>query len=50
MIKDIRRQIKETIRRHHLIKAGDLVLAGVSGGADSTVMAHLLAGLRQDLG
>lgn len=50
MIKDIRRQIRETIRRHHLITAGDLVLAGVSGGADSIAMAHLLAGLRQDLG
>jgi len=33
-----------------LVKPGDRVLAAVSGGADSTALAHLLAALRERLG
>ena len=42
--------LDETFRRlilqQPLIRAGDSVLAGVSGGADSMALLHLLAGLR----
>ncbi len=34
--------VRETIRRHHMFKEGDSVLVGVSGGADSVCLLHIL--------
>lgn len=40
----------EYIHRHKLIRRGDQVLAGVSGGADSVALLHALYSLRDELG
>lgn len=40
----------ETIRRHSMIRAGDRIGAGVSGGADSVALLLLLNDLRAKLG
>ena len=38
------------IRQHHLVRMGELLVVGVSGGPDSICLLHLLAGLRGELG
>ena len=38
------------IRKYDLLRAGDRVVAGVSGGADSVCLLHVLVGLREELG
>lgn len=40
--------VKKYIAAHGMIEAGDCVLAGVSGGADSVCMLHLLARMRKE--
>jgi len=40
---------RDTIRRHRMLAAGDVVVAAVSGGADSTALLQLLAALREEL-
>jgi tRNA(Ile)-lysidine synthase len=42
--------VKETIIKHGLIRGGDLVLAGVSGGADSLCLLHVLYCLSKSMG
>ncbi|MDR1410026.1 MAG: tRNA lysidine(34) synthetase TilS [Oscillospiraceae bacterium] len=42
--------VHESIARHMLIMPDDSVLAGVSGGADSLCMLHILTQLREKLG
>ena len=37
------------INKHHLIEAGDLVAVGVSGGADSVCMLHLLRRISEEI-
>lgn len=37
------------IRRQHMVEAGDLVAAGVSGGADSVCLLHLLRRLSEEI-
>ncbi len=39
-------KVKKTIAEHDLIKQGDSVLVGLSGGPDSVAMLHLLCKLR----
>ncbi len=43
-------QVRETVRRHQLLAAGDTVLLAVSGGADSVALLALLCALRAELG
>ena len=52
-LKDLSTKIEErvsnTIQEHRLFVPGERVIVGVSGGADSVALLHLLAGLRDDL-
>ena len=43
-------RVVETVERHSMIRSGDRVGIGVSGGADSVALLRLLAGLRAQLG
>lgn len=43
-------KIKETILRHGMIRPGDAVVTGLSGGPDSTCLLHALAALSGELG
>lgn len=38
----VEKQVKQTIRKHDLIKDGDVIAVGLSGGKDSGVMLQLL--------
>lgn len=42
-------KVKKFIEKHHMIAAGDLVAAGVSGGADSVCLLHLLWRMQQEI-
>ena len=42
-------EVKKYIAAHGMIEPGDCVLAGVSGGADSVCMLHLLVRLRREI-
>ncbi|HEV2304592.1 MAG TPA: tRNA lysidine(34) synthetase TilS [Candidatus Acidoferrales bacterium] len=44
------RRIRETIKRHQMIRAGERVAVAVSGGADSIALMRLLDSLRAELG
>jgi tRNA(Ile)-lysidine synthase len=50
MNKDLRRRILETIDRYAMLRPGDRLGLGVSGGADSVAMLRLFAELRAQLG
>jgi tRNA(Ile)-lysidine synthase len=50
MNKDLYARILESIARHAMIRPGDRVGLGVSGGADSVAMLRIFAGLRAQLG
>ncbi|MFZ5646090.1 MAG: tRNA lysidine(34) synthetase TilS [Bacillota bacterium] len=47
---DLFAQVKSTIQTYKMISPGDTVLAGVSGGADSVALLHLLNRLKEELG
>ena len=42
-------RVKKYIRENHMLKAGDMVAAGVSGGADSIAMLHILKSIQCDM-
>lgn len=42
-------KVKETIRRYGLIKAGERIVLGVSGGPDSLALTYILNGLKKEL-
>ncbi|MEK7700596.1 MAG: tRNA lysidine(34) synthetase TilS [candidate division NC10 bacterium] len=41
----LRDRLERTVRRHAMLAGGETVLVGVSGGADSVALLHLLAAL-----
>ncbi len=43
-------QVRTTIRQHSLFHQGEEVLVGVSGGADSICLLHILNELKEELG
>lgn len=47
---DLITKVKKTVADHHLLKVGDRVLVGVSGGADSVSLIYILSALRHDFG
>ena len=48
--KQLEKQVEQYIVQHHLIEPGDLVLAGVSGGADSMCLLELLHACMEQIG
>jgi tRNA(Ile)-lysidine synthase len=50
MNKDLNRRVLDAIGRHAMIRPGDRVGIGVSGGADSVAMLRIFAELRAQLG
>ncbi len=42
-------KVLETIERFEMIKQGETVVVGVSGGADSVSLLHILCSLREDM-
>jgi tRNA(Ile)-lysidine synthase len=46
----IKETFLETIKEYKMLKPGDSILVGVSGGADSLALLHLLAECRAELG
>ena len=42
-------RVKKYIRENHMLKAGDMVAAGISGGADSIAMLHILKSIQHDM-
>ena len=48
--KQLEKQVEQYIVQHHLIGPGDLVLAGVSGGADSMCLLELLHACMEQIG
>ena len=49
MKQNILEKIKDTIKRHNMIEAGDGVVVGLSGGPDSVCLFHSLCSLKKEL-
>ncbi len=47
---DIRKELKDLIKKHKLIERNDKIVIGVSGGADSICLLYLLKSLRKEFG
>ena len=45
----MKQKILQTIKRYNLIKSGDSIVIGVSGGPDSICLLHILNELKQEL-
>jgi len=43
----VEKKVKQTVRKYKMIKRGERIAVGVSGGKDSVVLLHLLAKLRK---
>lgn len=50
MMENVEKQVEIYIRKHGMIREGDVVTAGVSGGADSVCLLFVLCALRKKLG
>lgn len=42
-------KVRDFVEKHHLIRKGDLLVAGISGGADSVCLFYLLLELQKNL-
>ena len=49
LLMEMIRKVKETVRKHSMLAAGDRVLIGLSGGPDSVCLAVVLSMLKEDL-
>lgn len=49
MMENVEKQVEMYIRKHGMIKEGDVVIAGVSGGADSVCLLFVLNALKERL-
>lgn len=38
----------EALNKHHMLQTGDMIVVGLSGGADSVCLTHFLLSLKQD--
>ena len=47
-MRDLKIKVLETISKYKMIKPGDKIVAGISGGPDSMCMLHLLDRLKKD--
>lgn len=45
----MQKKVRDYIREHDMLQDGDMVIAAVSGGADSVCMLHLLTALKEEL-
>ena len=43
-------RVKKYIRENQMLEAGSMVVAGVSGGADSVAMLHILKSIQKEFG
>ncbi len=50
MTRNLADQVMETIKKHNMIRQGELVLVALSGGPDSLALLHLLKGLQEKMG
>lgn len=46
---DVAQKFLETVEKYHMIKKGDSIMAGVSGGPDSVCLLHLLKRFQKQL-
>lgn len=46
----IKKTVLETIKEHDMLHYGDTVVVGVSGGADSVMLLHVLNSLKEEFG
>lgn len=50
MMRSEEREVERFIRKHGMIEKGDVVIAGVSGGADSVCLLFVLFALQEEIG
>ena len=50
MMNNVERKVKAFIREHGMIERDDVVIAGVSGGADSVCLLFVLCTLKEKMG
>lgn len=46
----LKQKVIETIRKYNLIKKGDKIVVGVSGGPDSICLVNILYTIKEELG
>ena len=50
MMNNVERKVEAFIREHGMIERDDVVIAGVSGGADSVCLLFVLCTLKEKMG
>ena len=50
MIRDLKERVYATIKRYAMLRGGETVITGLSGGPDSVCLLHILARLREEMG